>query len=576
VKKLLIVLAVVLVAFAGAVVFGLANLNSYLNENREWVASHAGSALGRSVSFGQIGISFTGGLGVRVEKLRIDDDPAFSRDPFVTAGAVDLRVALWPALFGNIEVGHIILRSPAITVVQTAKGLNTSTIGSGKKPVEEAPAEGGLPAFLVRTIEVSDGTLRFINKTASPPAETVVAHLDFTASNVSLTGPIPFDVKAAVLGAAEQNVRIAGTVRDLQSPNAEFTLTSSKLELPASKQGATPDSLHDLEIKGQVAVPQAGPKVKGALRSPSGTVGGFNYGDLSVDFGFQNQVATIEKLSIGLFGGTLGASGRYDMTRAEQPRFDLNTTLASMQLGKFATSLSPKAEGAMEGQIGGGLSLVGTGTTWTGIRPSLTGNGDLLLAAGRIRDVNLADAALQGITGVPGLSNLLPPELRQKYPQVFGSGDTVFENFDAKVAIRDGAMTFPRFNLAALDYGLTGEGTYALDNRLDLSTVMTFSRALSDELVKTAEPIGYLRDAEGRVAIPVKLLGALPTIKPVPDVTYIAKAASRQAVGKLLDKALGTQGQEAPAAQGTGEPPPASSPADLIRKGLGGLLNNPQ
>ena len=194
----------------------------------------------------------------------------------------------------------------------------------------------------------------------------------------------------------------------------------------------------------------------------------------------------------------------------------------------------------------------------------------MVLTDGVLRDVNLADTALQGITGVPGLSNLLPPDLRQRYPQVFGVGDTVFENMDAKIDIRDGYANFRDFKLAARDYAVTGEGRYALDNRLDLTTVMTFSQALSDQLVKAAEPMAYLRSPEGRVAIPVRLVGPLPDIKPVPDVAYIAKAASRQAVGKLLDKALGVQRQKP---EGEAEKPSAEGAAsELLKKGLGGLL----
>ena len=119
---------------------------------------------------------------------------------------------------------------------------------------------------------------------------------------------------------------------------------------------------------------------------------------------------------------------------------------------------------------------------------------------------------------------------------------------------------------------MSGEGTYALDNQLDLATRMTFSQPLSDSLVQAAKPIGYLRTAEGRVAIPVKLVGPVPDIKAVPDVSHVAKAASLQAVGSLLDKALGSKKDEAPADGEPAEPAPEGSPSDLIKKGLEGLF----
>jgi hypothetical protein len=194
---------------------------------------------------------------------------------------------------------------------------------------------------------------------------------------------------------------------------------------------------------------------------------------------------------------------------------------------------------------------------------------------------------LKGLTGIPGLSVALPPSLREKYPQVFGAGDTVFENMDAKIDIRDGWANFRDFRLAARDYSLGGQGRYSLDNQLDMSTVMTMSQALSDDLVAAAEPMRYLRNPEGRVEFPVKLVGPVPDIKPVPDVGYVAKLASRQAVGKLLERAIGGSKQETATgagevAEGAAEDPPTAedaakgvatdAAADLLNKGLGGLF----
>ena len=54
--------------------------------------------------------------------------------------------------------------------------------------------------------------------------------------------------------------------------------------------------------------------------------------------------------------------------------------------------------------------------------------------------------------------------------------------------------------------------------------------------------------------------------------SHIAKAASREAVGSLLDKAFGTKKDEAPADGAPTEPAPEGSPSDLIKKGLDGLF----
>jgi len=196
----------------------------------------------------------------------------------------------------------------------------------------------------------------------------------------------------------------------------------------------------------------------------------------------------------------------------------------------------------------------------------------VLLVDGVLKDVNLAETALQGITGVPGLSNVLPPSLRSQYPEVFGTGDTVFEKMDGKIDIRDARVDFRDFRLAARDYAIAGQGRYALENELDMSTVMTFSQALSDDLVEAAQPMAYLRSPEGRVAFPVKLQGAPPDIQTVPDVAYIGKAASREAAGRWIDRALGTGSKEAPEGGEAAAPSAEETGSELLKKGLGELL----
>lgn len=574
-KKLVVVVAVVFALVAVVLAVALSRLESTLNENRDWVSDKISAALGRQVRFGEVGISILGGLGVRVTDLVIADDPAFSKEPFVTADAIDLGVSLLPALFGRIEVGHVVLRSPRIHLVQTARGLSTSTLGAGgnEKAAEQPEATGAAPlAFFVARVEVSDGALRFVDRTAQPPAETAIEQLDFEASSISLDGTIPFELEAAILGAPRQNVRIVGQVENPKDPKVDFTLTSDALELGKAEGDAAPPTLRALEVRGSLSVPKTGPKAELEARSGKGSFAGADYRDLTAALRLQDQVATIQKLSASAFDGEIGVTGRYDMRNPKRPRFDLQTKLASMRLEQILASRAPASAQKMRGELGGTLALAGAGSSWEQIKPTLTGRGNVLLVDGVLHDVNLAETALQGITGVPGLSGLLPPSLRSRYPEVFGAEDTVFENMDAKLDIGDSQVKLRDFRLAARDYALAGEGRYHLDNRLDLSTVMTFSQQLSDDLVKAADPVAYLRSPEGRVAFPVKLVGPPPDIRTVPDVAYIAKAASREAAGRLIDRALGTQKQE-PTAEGEEAPPTAGDAAsELLKKGLGELL----
>ncbi len=136
-----IVLGAILLAMAGAVALALANLNSYLNRNKDWLADQIATALGRKVSFTEIGVQLFGGFGARIKDLRIADDPGFSREDFVKAGEVQISMALWPALFGRYEVKRVALVKPEVSIIRAQEGFNYDSIGKGKgaEPPKGAP-----------------------------------------------------------------------------------------------------------------------------------------------------------------------------------------------------------------------------------------------------------------------------------------------------------------------------------------------------------------------------------------------------------------------------------------------------
>jgi len=232
-----LILGVVLAVVAGGLALALVNLNSYLNRNKDWLAAQVEGALGRKVSFSEIGVQLFGGFGARIKDLRIADDPAFSKDDFVKAGDVEVSMALWPALFGKYEVKRVVLKQPEVTIIRTESGNNYDSIG--KKQVETKPAPppvGPTPelppvekpsqaekpeekaAFLVSLIDIEKGQFHYVDRTAKPASEIRVADLDFSASDVSFDRPIHLKLATALFGATKQNVKLEGTIGPLGQP----------------------------------------------------------------------------------------------------------------------------------------------------------------------------------------------------------------------------------------------------------------------------------------------------------------------------------------------------------------------
>lgn len=713
-----ILVGIVVLVLVGAVVVAALNLNRFLNQNRDLIAKQAQRAIGREVRFGEVGVSFAGGLGIRLEDLHVGDDPAFSKEDFVTAEAVDVGVKILPALFGRIELGRVVLRSPSISVVQTSQGLSIDSLGGAEQ--EPAQEKGPPPALLISLVDIRDGTLRFVDQTSKPPAELRVAQLDFSASDVSLSDPVRFELSAALLGAEKPNLKVSGTLGPLESdspradlalrvdplvvdevlrlrqvakalppelsasgpvrvegkaegtlpklsfeatldargaavkygesfdkapgvplnlllrgektaddlaletlevridetqlrgnaalknlddPVVDFTFTAQAVHLASFGAGDPSDVVRDVDLEGNLSLPRAGPKAKATLRSAKGTLSGAPYQNLALDLRLANQRIDIAKLSLDAFEGVLSATGFYDMKNAQRPSFDLRTQLADMRVEKIVESQAPAAARSITGKLGAKLDLRGAGAAWEQIKRGLTGDGDLRIAEGVIRDFNPAGPTLQAVMTVPTLSSTALRRFLDEHPQVFGVEDTPFEIMEGKLEIRDGWVHARDFVLAARDYSLSGNGRYSLDNQLDFKTVMTFSQKLSEGLVAAEKNLRYLRTPQGRVALPVAVRGTLSKLSILPDVTAVAQGASREALTGVLEKALGGKKAQGEAAAPPSQPPTAAAEApstgppappseeaapppseprpppsaedaaqELLQRGLGGLL----
>lgn len=662
-----ILLGIVVFVPVGAFAVAVLNLNRLLDENRDVIAERAQRAIGRELRFGELGVSFAGGLAVRVRDLRVGDDPAFSEGDFVSAEAVEVGVGILPALFGRIELGRAVVRSPSITVIQTDRGLSIDSLAGGGEggPAKEGgegevAKEGGASrALLVSLVDIRDGSLRFVDRTVKPPAELRVEQLDFAASDVTLTDPVAFELSAAVLGAEKPNLHGSGTVgpvradsprldldlrldplvvdealrlkqvasalppelsvsgplrveietrgtlaklgfdakldarraavrygedfekavgvplglslrgektgddvavealeatidetelrgraavKNLDDPAVDFAVTSPKVALAsfgASDPNASPpETMSDVELEGSLRLPRAGPAAKATLRSSKGVVSGTPYQKLALELRLANRRLEIEKLSLDAFGGALSASGFYDMKNAQRPSFDLRTQLVKLRIEKIAESHAAKVARFITGDVGGTLDLRGAGSAWEQIRPTLAGDGDVRIAEGVIRDFNPAGPTLRAFMELPALSGTGIRRFLDEHPQVFGRADTPFEAIDGKLEIRDGWVQVRDFILAASDYGLAGNGRYSLENRVEFQLVMSLSQKLSEKLIAAEKSFRYLGTPQGRVALPLAVRGAPPKLAVVPDVTGVARAASRDVLTDVIDKAL--------------------------------------
>jgi hypothetical protein len=212
---LAVLIAVALTAYA------YVNLGSIISANRDRIVARLSGELGRKVDVGQINAQMGWGVSIEVSDLKVADDPAFSKKPFLEAHEVSMDVEFVPLLRGEARVKTLDLIKPDIRIVMNARGrLNLSTLGGrsddARRKGEEAATSrraqrrSSLAELSINALAVEDGEIYFndLGEKASP---IKVHALDFEVTNFSAVTPFDVETRFAFSG-DEKNVEASGKV----------------------------------------------------------------------------------------------------------------------------------------------------------------------------------------------------------------------------------------------------------------------------------------------------------------------------------------------------------------------------
>ncbi|MEE8311324.1 MAG: AsmA family protein [Candidatus Binatia bacterium] len=351
------------------------------------------------------------------------------------------------------------------------------------------------------------------------------------------------------------------TIDDLMAPSVTFKLDSPSLDLTAMglsdsgregearrEEPAAHDTLREVRVEG--SYDSKTPALDATLLSAVGTLAGAGYTDLRARVRLDKGRYLFNPIEMNAFGGRLTGEGFYAPAQGERPEFNLEAKATGVNVGELVASRVVGGQLMLDGVLDGKISLAGSGTEWEKIRDALVGGARLELTGGRVLDVNIAESLLQQLTGVPGMSGLLSPRVRERHPKLFTTGDTVFEDMEAQFSIADGRMSSRDLTLHAEDFSLHGRANVGLDRSLDMSANFEASEKLTATLVAEVDAMKYLKGSSGRVQIPFKLRGFLPDVRPEPDMAFVRKALQRALIRGLTDSLLRPKKKD-PARAGT-------------------------
>lgn len=337
---------------------------------------------------------------------------------------------------------------------------------------------------------------------------------------------------------ARSPITIRTSAPDLGS--GVFTIDARASELRPAALGISTsdgsDALGEVRLQGEIRA--ATGDATATLTSSTGRLQGLAYSDLRADATMRNDELVLDEVELRTFGGTLRGNGRYG-TRAGAPTFELRTSIRNVALGPLLANRRPNEAVALDGRLQGELNLRGAGRDSASIRQSLRGTGHLEVEDGVLKDVNIAESVLSGLTGIGGLSGLASQRLREKHPELFGAGDTRFDELAGSVTIAGNRMNTEDLVLRTIDYAIQARGWFDLDQRVELKARLIASEALTSDIAADLKAARYLLDDAGRIAIPFRLKGRLPRVRPKPEGKFIARALQRALLDTGLDELLG-------------------------------------
>ena len=361
--------------------------------------------------------------------------------------------------------------------------------------------------------------------------------------------------------------------------DARYSLSSPELWLAdvGGDGQAASDVLSSLKSEGRLRLEGGRLALNATLSSAQGSLAAVDYTDLQTELSLLDQVATLERLSVHTLGGSVSASGRYD-TAASPPLLRLVSRVSNIELAELFRVYLPGAADSAHGTADFSLELTGSGRDWAALKPSLDGRGELEIKDGALTDLNIADEVLRQITGIPGLTNLVSPRVRQKYPALFSRRDTEFVELGGHLRLSQGRILLDDVQLAAADYTTRGQGWLDYDQTIDFQGQLILAEELSQDIQDGVRLAGLLSNDQGRIALPFALRGSLPGAKPVPDLAAIARRVQRGLVTQgvealqdtVLDKILPPTAARDGGTQDGRDDAPADPvrPEDVLREGL--------
>lgn len=545
-KKIAIGVVLVGVALAVLGVIAFFNLDALLEQNRDRIASLASDAAGRKFSFESASVGFSKGLAIRIDGLRIAEDPRFGQSDFLVLESGFVEVALWPALQRRIEVRGIRLERPVIQVIQTKQGYNFSSLGKADAKATPSESDEDTPpmALVVGALAISDGTLVFEDRTAKEGLALTVEALETSGANLTLDGPLAIDfsgrvrptrgdgsLSSLVSGRFEIEDRATGKGR-LQIESPSFAPRLFGVELSGEDEQERIEGL-DVTVEIPANAGRAGYPI--ALRAEAARLAGFDVEALDGQLVYRGSKLAIEQFTLAMAGGQAELAGDLAFGAPGKSPFDLDLKVTDLDSDELAHVLLGVPRGTVSGRLGGEFDLEGASLDRATLERTLAGKVRLEVGTGALESVNVLNALATQLVGSPGVGQIVANSLREIAPESLRGDRTPFDRLLLALDVEDGRLRADALQIAAKEFGLKATGAVGLDGVLDGDGRLRFSPELSRKIIKKADRFAPLLSEDDVVVLPLRLAGTLSAPSLRPDLSALGSHAREAATEDLKE-----------------------------------------
>ncbi len=550
IKKLLKWLGILLAVLVVVLIIAALALPRFLplEKIKGMAAQKASEAIHRNVTIGKV--SFNIFTGVQLNDLSISNRPGFSKEPFISAGRIDLKYDLWKLLSGAIVIDKVVLVKPQILIeTKTDGSSNYSDLIAAKKPTASKPAapKKGSISIMISKFSIENGLLTLkqpdkviqlkdlglnlsgISLVTKKPMSLNTSGLilyEGRPASLSLGGGISLDMNKMTAKLSGFNLTVAGQKISFDADISNFD-KAPKLILKVSSS-----KLDTNKFLAITTSPNAKPAPYGAQTANINKT--LTYVPLNLDLNasvilqnvlykemkmdsvsfkavMSNKVVKTSGLEVGAYGGKITAGVVADLkvygigyTVADLSAKGINATPGSNDvIDSFLTKLPDHGElkDKISGTLGFNVTLAGRGIEKEDIIANSKGKGSFLLANGKISKLN----SLVAIGEKIGLKTL--------------QEDILVKEFKSNFSIANKIINISKLDL---NNGDKGDVKVAFDGSANMETLAfvkgnKLSLKLNPTTNKLSADYDAFKDENGWYSLDFEMTGSLKKPIPIPQ-----------------------------------------------------------